>query len=440
MKSYKTPVKCILFLALLGLCLWLLGGLLKYKESDEQKAPLLKSDEEADVLLCGSSHMQDNIYPITLWKDFGITSYNVAGSGEELEVTYYVLKELLKSKSPKAVVVDVFRLHNREQGFDENAGLIHGSMDFMPFSQDKAELAEKAAKAHDTNPISFLSSLYAYHSRWKELTEEDFEPDYNREKGAVLLSGIYEHERPVFYPDSFDEEKLTGTGYEYMKKINNLCQDKNITCIFVNIPYTGVTKARETIKNTCLREIEKEGALVLDMNSHIDEMGIDYSFDYRDDDGHFNLVGAKKATDFLGEYLQREAGLEDHRMDEEIAESWQEAVSVSDEHRLDLAREATNAVSYVMCGYEMDDWDISVYISPNVKDKKLPDSILDRVCRELSVPVKTLDEEAAERLLSDRGEEELSDNEVYIIIKNRDSGEYLDSALFEYKAQQYSKQ
>lgn len=384
--------------------------------------------------------MQDNIYPMTLWEDFGITSYNVASSGEQMEVTYYVLKEVLKTKTPRVVVVDVYRLHAREEGFDENPGLIHGSMDFMPFSDTKVELAKNAAKAHETSLVSFLSSIYAYHGRWKELGQEDFEPKYSKEKGAIMLSGIYEHERPEFYPEAYDEEKLKGCGYEYMKKILGLCQEKGIKCIFVNIPYTAVTKGRETIKNTCFAAIEKDGALVLDMNDYIDEMGIDYSCDFRDDDGHLNIVGSKKATDFLGKYLLANSDIKDWRSDSSVCDKWNADLENYNSYKLEQAKQATNAVSCVMYGYNMPDWDISVY-SCEVKDSA-DSRALEKLCSIMNVELKKCkaddepdtqtDMSEAEKsyLVNSLGCEKLGKNQIYVTIKNKQDGSLMAGGLY----------
>jgi len=65
-------------------------------------------ENSLDVIVLGSSHAQFSFCPSFFYEDTGLYSY-VLGSGcQPFEVSYEMLKEALKTQSPKAVVMEVY--------------------------------------------------------------------------------------------------------------------------------------------------------------------------------------------------------------------------------------------------------------------------------------------------------------------------------------------
>ena len=60
-----------------------------------------------DLLILGDCEAYENISPITLWKDFGITSW-IRGSAQQLiPQSYFLLEDTLRHETPKAVLLSV---------------------------------------------------------------------------------------------------------------------------------------------------------------------------------------------------------------------------------------------------------------------------------------------------------------------------------------------
>lgn len=51
--------------------------LLKRKESDIRLSSFFEEEEDFDILFFGSSRVINSIYPMEIWRDFGLTSYNL---------------------------------------------------------------------------------------------------------------------------------------------------------------------------------------------------------------------------------------------------------------------------------------------------------------------------------------------------------------------------
>jgi hypothetical protein len=59
------------------------------KSSDFKYADYFEQDEDFDVLFFGTSHVINGIFPMELWNDYGIVSYNFGGHGNEIATSYW---------------------------------------------------------------------------------------------------------------------------------------------------------------------------------------------------------------------------------------------------------------------------------------------------------------------------------------------------------------
>ena len=85
MKQFlKRTLSVLVLLGLVGSGVLFLTRALAMTEGPEKNGSFLKEDRDYDVLLFGSSHMVNGIYPMELWKDYGITAYNLSGHGAGL--------------------------------------------------------------------------------------------------------------------------------------------------------------------------------------------------------------------------------------------------------------------------------------------------------------------------------------------------------------------
>ena len=83
-KHVLRAVKAIAFCAILVAMIAAASTLLERKESREKLAPFYERAAQTDVLLLGDSHMLSAVYPLELWRDYGITAYNLASYNNTL--------------------------------------------------------------------------------------------------------------------------------------------------------------------------------------------------------------------------------------------------------------------------------------------------------------------------------------------------------------------
>ena len=115
-KSFFITILTALFILT---SLWFLQRLLmpKYMGQIVEGALIAEYYEETtkhDVIFIGDCEVYENISPITLWEEYGITSY-IRGSAQQLIwQSYYLLEETLKIEKPKVVVFNVLAMQYNE--------------------------------------------------------------------------------------------------------------------------------------------------------------------------------------------------------------------------------------------------------------------------------------------------------------------------------------
>ena len=73
--------------------------------------PFLQEDTEYDVLFFGTSHVINGIFPMQLWNDYGITSYNFGGHANSLAMAYWTMVNAVEYHKPKVAVLDLSLIH-----------------------------------------------------------------------------------------------------------------------------------------------------------------------------------------------------------------------------------------------------------------------------------------------------------------------------------------
>ena len=72
------------------------------------------------VLFLGTSHVGYSVSPVQLYKDYGITSYNLGTSDQGFDTSLLLLRETFKTQHPKLIILDVSKLFSSNSSRDCN--------------------------------------------------------------------------------------------------------------------------------------------------------------------------------------------------------------------------------------------------------------------------------------------------------------------------------
>ena len=142
-------------------------------------------EKDHDVIFIGDCELYENISPAVLWEEYGINSY-IRGSAQQLIwQSYYLMEETLTYETPDVIVFNVLSMmYNEPQKETYNRMTIDG----MRWSSSKVG-SIKASMTEEESFIDYVFPILRYHSRWSELTEEDF--TYFWKKDTVTHNGYY---------------------------------------------------------------------------------------------------------------------------------------------------------------------------------------------------------------------------------------------------------
>ena len=123
-----------------------------------------------DVLLIGDCEVYENVDPIYLWKNYGITSY-IRGNAEQLVwQSYYMLEDTLKYETPKVVILNVQALTFSEPQREEYNRMV---LDGMRWSMTKVH-AINASRCEGEHMLEYVFPILRFHSRILDLSKDDF--------------------------------------------------------------------------------------------------------------------------------------------------------------------------------------------------------------------------------------------------------------------------
>ncbi|MPQ31760.1 hypothetical protein E4V42_09970 [Clostridium estertheticum] len=351
----KSFLKGISFIIILLLFIITLNSIFIIKTNHRAKLTqglYTNTGDSFDVVLLGSSHMDALINPNVLWKQFGITSFDYSTGGQPIDVTYYLLKEVLKKHKNPIVVVDLYYLGSTDKFGDE--GYIRTALDNVRFSLNKVQAILNTTPMDQW--LNYFSPIFKYHDRWKELTDTDFSFDtddtYYR-KGFNASHYLYGKENNS-NSETTDTVDLPPKTEEYLNKMITLSKKENFKLIFTNAPHDysqtsgakGWTAEPAKMFNK-VAEISKANNIpFINYNKLTTELGFDFKKDMGNI-GHLNIFGSNKVTLNLGKYLKTNYKLTDHRNDETYKEWNSDYVLYSrSEKAIDITNE-TNIKNYI---------------------------------------------------------------------------------------------
>lgn len=322
----RGAVRAVVFLLLFLFLFQTVSGVLRSKNLKFASAAIYAERRNSlDVIFMGSSHMLNAVSPMQLWEEHGIASNNLAQNGQVLPVSYYALQEAFRWQKPKLVVLDVYKVV-QDTLIDTKANL-HFTLDNMRFGLPKLRAAFDLLPEEDR--IDFLLDINLYHTRWKDLTDEDFQKTDTTERGAQALFNTFQpYDGWDVVPES-ETAVPVEVQLEYLEKIVGLCRREEVELLLVAVPFTTPEDDefnRQATVNAMAGYAEAWGVSFVNLMHRTDEMGFDFSADMADV-YHVNWLGMEKVTGWLGNYLEQEYELPDHR-GEARYKGWDEAVPV----------------------------------------------------------------------------------------------------------------
>lgn len=328
-KNYKKIIYIAIFLIFSIAVVALLGRLFMPKYVSSVKEGDLTGDyylEKVphDVIFLGDCEVFENFSPVTIWENYGISSY-IRGSAQQLVWhSYRLLEEVFTREKPKAVVYNVQAMKYPKP---QKEAYNRMTLDGMPLSIIKLK-AVIDSMTENESLASYVFPLLRYHERWKELGPEDFKHLFKNkpvsDSGYLMRCDIKPLER---LPEpGVITEPISEKCFSYLRKMKELCDINGAELILIKSPSLYPHWHDEWDKQ--VEEFAKtENLRYINLLNSFDEIGLDMSHDSYDAGLHLNVYGAEKLSLYFGKYLMNEFDFKKPE-DERILRLWEEKCSV----------------------------------------------------------------------------------------------------------------
>ena len=257
---------------------------------------------------------------------------------------YWVMENALEYTDPKVVVIDCFGLSGNNKS-SISFSQLHLSLDAFPLSATKIktiwdllddpvleEELQSGIISESVEPRTKMELLWdysVYHSRWTEIEQSDFEPELTYEKGAESRIGVIDGAFNKIPPGRKMEPGTTSE--QYLRRMIEECQDIGIEVLLIYLPFS----ADENYQMEANYVYDIAGEYGVNYINFLDMDLVNYQTDLYDGAAHLNPSGARKVSDYLGEYLTSNYDIPDQRDNEDYSfwhEDYEEYIEMKDRH------------------------------------------------------------------------------------------------------------
>ena len=300
-----TIVLSLLFVVAMALSLWRISYVLREKEYTNIQDNFMQLERDSmDMIFIGSSHQFCTISPDLLYEEYGIESFMLATSAQTIPMSYYAAMEAIEYQHPKAIVLEVLYCTNDFRTVTPE--MSHTFFDGMPLSKIKRMAVEDLIAEEEQ--IYYHLNLGRYHTRWKDLTAEDFMSNLTAPRGGFYSEDTtYNWNIPVISAE--DKEPMPEEMERYMDMLVELCEEQQVELILYAAPFNSLYDEETTREDLFRRQrifnyisdyAAENNLRYYNLFYEMDAMGLDGTTDYKDSQ-HFNCKGQEKVTRYMAE-------------------------------------------------------------------------------------------------------------------------------------------
>lgn len=257
-------------------------------------------EDSMDYIGVGSSHMYCTVNPLEVWKDSGFSGFLLATQEQPLTASYYYLKEMFKTQSPRVVFVEGYMGYN----FDEFPGeaVAYDAIDPLRFSLNKIQMINSIVPIE--NWPEYYLNIIKYHTRWKDIEWEDVETAFDAPadtyKGYVCIQGTKSYPITEIDYESVSAVSISPKNLAALEDIYDLINSHGAKMVLLIAPYKAECAPMLKFE---IEWAQEKGIDVIDVTTLYDEIEMDGNEDFYDDD-HLDADGAKKVSLYISQYLQ----------------------------------------------------------------------------------------------------------------------------------------
>ena len=276
-------------------------------------------DDSIDVLAVGTSLLYAGVNTNVLWDEYGIAAYDLCSAEQPFWISYYVIREALKTQRPRVILLDA-KPAIYTQDYSRRGRTILSTFGIRGLDNRIGAILASVEKPRDA--LGYILGLPEVHSNYARITAADFRlpPDNGGRgaswKGYIESDGIERHQRPSLTWNNMCRN-MNEREEEYARKIFELAQQEGISLWLIGMPNPDY--AHDHMYYNTLWSIAAEyGIQGVNYNDPNLRFGLRYSSDFADWQ-HLNVKGSVTFSKKLVADLRTGLSVPDRRGDARYA-------------------------------------------------------------------------------------------------------------------------
>lgn len=270
-------------------------------------------ENTVEVIVYGSSHAFRGLNTMELYDRFGIGAYNYAWHWQKLNTIKLFLDDSLKVQKPKVVLIEAYTVGMVLENTDVTPEVYY--CNYIPNSQAKRDYM-KQCLGKDANldtKLSYIMPFALFHNNWNGVNEASFKQLGKDGIDALQSTMGYSYcddvkEVTICGFDEATQQSLPSNSLRELDEIVSLCKENNAEVVFFVVPWNGAYAYSDAM----IEYAKEHDCVFLDLIKNYEDVGLDGKTDFSDE-GHLNINGATKVSDYLGSYLTENYDLQDMR-------------------------------------------------------------------------------------------------------------------------------
>lgn len=278
-----------------------------------------QEEDTVDVLVVGTSLAYSGVNTNVLWEEYGIAAYDLCSAEQPFWVSYYTLREALKTQHPEVILMDAKpAIYTRD--YSKRGRTILSTFGIRGLENRIG--ATLACVEQPRDAIGYLLGLPEVHGNYVKVTGEDFIFPPNNGgrgddwKGFIESDAVEYHQKPSVVWNNVCRN-MNEREEEYAREIFEMAQQEGITLVLIGLPNPDYANDH-MYYNTLMSIAHEYGIRGINYNKPEMRFGLRYSSDFADWQ-HLNVKGSVTFSRKLGADLKMLFDLPDRRGDERYA-------------------------------------------------------------------------------------------------------------------------
>ena len=333
--NIKSGAKVISFMLVFVILLYVLSAGLfsklnavSYKNKLSRAYSFLTEPQNTiEVAGIGNSDLYSALVPMQLYEKYGYTSTIISSPHQTCRTSYSFLEELLKCQSPKVLIIETDMLYEDAPTFNpENLKIDYTNVVKRKLTSFFDNFGEKPFQ----ELIESQFSIFTFHDKWKQSKFFSSNGDKKKSENTIACEHGYLFNKTIKPAEPNNNmtptdisEPIPSVNLIYLNSILDLCREKGIEVVFVEMPSQH---AWTYYRHNTVQALADENEIpFVDFNLMFEDLKLDIKHDYRDQGNHLNYFGATKTTAYLSDFLnEKYSGILTDRRNDENYSFWAE--------------------------------------------------------------------------------------------------------------------